>query len=138
MKGISAGLVMALGLAACSSDEESHGPCAQRQGSYVATYTARGGTCGAVPETVITLDAQPVRIEAPCVGNISYTSDNCHVAYAQTCPRPAGALGVVHVTGGSNWTIDALQAGAVERWVVADETGKWLCEGTYDVSFVRQ
>ena len=85
------------------------------------------------------IDVQPTSVDAPCTGSISYTSDNCEVIYNAECPVDAVAKGVtLTVSGKSKWSTDASKGTAVEAWFMTNPDGTMLCQGTYDVSVVRQ
>ncbi len=126
------------GTGAGSSSGEP-GVCAQRKGSYILKLTERAGNCGPGTETVVNIDAQPTSIDAPCVGDISYSADNCEVTYSSTCPND-GVIkgGELAITGKSKWSPDAKTGTAVEQWVLRNPDKTTLCQGTYDVAGSRQ
>lgn len=140
MRNVAFAVVCVL-LAACSSSSSSSaaGPCAQRKGSYLASYTVRSGNCGDGPETVQNIDKQPTTVDAPCKGSISYTADNCQVTYSSTCPNDGAVKGgQLSIDGHSNWNTDGTHGTATEEWVLRDSSGKTLCQGTYDVVVTKQ
>jgi hypothetical protein len=133
------GLFLLMLVSACAGDEENgsgNGPCAQRQGTYVARYTARSGNCSAGGEVVNTIDRQPTSVDPPCTGSIAYTSENCEVTYNTTCPKDGFEL---TVTGKAKWSRDATTGAAIEQWVLVRKSdGAAVCQGTFDVQLSRQ
>lgn len=132
-------------VAACSSSSSgssssaSQGPCAQRSGTYLAHYVERsGGTCGALPDSLVTINSQPTAPAAPCTGSISYSKDNCDVTIAQTCPVSSDAgVYTLRQTGTATWNADGSSGSAAIEMILADSNGVVQCQSTYDLTETR-
>lgn len=139
-KGLGVVVAGAFALACSSSDaSDDSGPCAQRNGSYIARYSVRSGDCGEGAEVITNVDKQPTSVDPPCTGNISYSEDNCDVTYSSSCPNDGAVKGAtLTITGKAKWSRDAANGSATEAWSLVDSNGQTVCYGTYDVSIVRQ
>lgn len=144
MRGVLCCIVLLVSAAACGDDKDvvgsGNGQCARRDNiGYVIRYTVRSGDCGAVSEQLHSPGPQPVTVDPPCKGTITYTPDNCEVDYDQTCPNDGVVKGgEVTVRGHSKWNTDASHATALEQWVVRGTQKETICNSTYDVTVDRQ
>jgi hypothetical protein len=151
MKRLSA-VAIGLALVACSGAQgnedlfeavQADATCAQRSGSYVATYVQRSGTCGPAGQRVTNLDRQPTTASMQsqgCTGpGITYDADNCEVTYDSTCPEDDIASGAhLRVVGHSQWNSDGSHGTATEQWSAIDAKGQTMCLSVYDVNLRRQ
>lgn len=128
--------IVLLNAAACASKAtEPFGPCAQRIGTYRSSFVTRTGNCGDVPEQIATIRKQPTAPVPPCTGSVSDSADNCTVTLDQTCQDDASR---VQERGNVHWSKDASSAtGTVQFIITLFATGQ-TCQGTYDMSVVRQ
>ncbi|MEZ4376225.1 MAG: hypothetical protein R3B07_35805 [Polyangiaceae bacterium] len=126
------------GLGGCSSGDDG-GPCAQRSGTYRIVYTERSGNCGALTETIGTIDAQPTAPPAPCTGEIRYSEDNCEVTNVNiTCPEPAVSTGAYSIQNGKySWSTDGSSGSGSLNLKVYDGNDALLCQSTYSASAQR-
>jgi hypothetical protein len=123
-----------LALPACGSGS-SRGICAQRSGTYRSKDTERSGTCGDIPEQIVTIDSEPLVPPAPCTGGeIRYSDDNCDVTLVNVvCPEPGIGPGVTSTTNGKvTWSSDGSSGSGVLTIVVRDGTGGILCQSSYN------
>jgi len=103
-------------------------------------YTERSGTCGAIPEQVGTLDAQPTAPPAPCTsGEIRYSIDNCEVTNINiVCPEDAVATGATSTTNGKyTWNADGSRGVGEMSILIKDSSGLALCQSSYNVGATR-
>jgi hypothetical protein len=128
-------------LVACSaSDGSTTGPCAQRSGTYQFDFTERSGTCGAMTESISTLDAQPTSPPSPCTsGEIRYSSDNCEVTNVDVvCPQDGVATGATSTMNGKyDWAKDGSAGAGVMAVAIKDSSGLVICQSSYDVTAKR-
>jgi hypothetical protein len=110
--------------------------CSPRHGTYLWTLTTRSGDCGDARETVLTITGEPTAPNAPCVGSIVYSPDNCEVTHDQACPIP-GDAGVVKIHGVVQWNREASSGNGVFDYSVASPNPGDLCQGTYDAVYTR-
>lgn len=137
-------LVVAVGMVACGnsdSDPTDTGgaTCDQRSGTFVVTYTADSGNCGAIPQSTAVLDAQPTTATAPCTGALSYSADNCMVTLQQSCPVDAVGSNVKTITeaGDAHWSVDGTTGTATLEITGLDASGALLCSGEYTVAYAK-
>jgi hypothetical protein len=124
----------------CGSPDAGDGLCAQRSGTYKAQLTERSGTCGAIPEQIVTIDAQPVAPDPPCTGGeIRYSPNNCEVTNVNiTCPENGVAPGASSILNGKfTWSHDGSSGSGILTLVVKDSTGAVLCQSSYNAVDVR-
>jgi hypothetical protein len=126
-------------LSSCGSGG-SGGPCAQRSGTYRANYSERSGTCGGIPEQIVTIDTQPTVPPAPCTGGeIRYSADNCEVTLVNvTCPEDGVAPGATSTVNGKvTWSADASSGSGQLTYVFKASTGGVLCQSSYNIVDTR-
>jgi hypothetical protein len=131
--------LLALSCSSADSREES-GPCEQRSGTYRFSFAERSGNCGAIPEQIVTIDAQPMTPPAPCMsGEIRYSSDNCEVTNVNiVCPENGVAPGATSTSNGKyTWTRSASSGSGEVNMVVKDDSGLVICQSSYSVSATR-
>jgi hypothetical protein len=123
-----------------SADEGDSGPCTARSGTYRFSFAERSGTCGAITEQIVTLDAQPTAPLAPCTsGEIRYSADNCEVTNVNiVCPEDGIAPGATSTTNGKyNWNESGSSGSGDATIVVRDAGDLILCQSSYRISAVR-
>jgi hypothetical protein len=135
-------LAFAMSVACGSSgdSEDQVGPCAQRSGTYRFNYTERSGTCGAIPEQIATIDAQPATPPPPCIsGEIRYSADNCEVTNIDVlCPEDGIAPGATSTTNGKyTWAQDGSSGTGQLNLVIKDSSSLVLCQSSYNVAATR-
>ena len=123
-------IVLLLALVACGP----HGPCADRQGSYVVSFSERDGTCGPQNDGVVNI--QPNGAPSPCSGTSLVTTDNCSVDFDAVCPFNAGQT--VESQGQVTWSTDGANGSGTIQLTLRDSSSNILCEGTYNVHYQRQ
>lgn len=98
--------------------------------------TARSGNCGAVAETIETMQSQPTAPPPPCTGSISYSPDNCEVTVDTICP--VGTDGATNkMVGKADWAHDGKAGTAVLDIRMTSGSGVVTCSGTYDVQYTK-
>jgi hypothetical protein len=113
--------------------------CADRTGSYVARFVEQSGTCGPLPDQVLTIQSTQSgqAVPAGCTGTVTPSSDNCTVQVDMTCPGEPGT----HVTqqGQATWSTDASSGSAtLQVSTSVDADGSVTCSSSYAVSYTRQ
>jgi hypothetical protein len=130
----------ALGVLAfvCACDEEA-GECEARMGTYMLQYVETTGSCGPIPDQVITIDAQPMAVDPSCVGDVRTSEDNCDVTLVDVvCPEPGIGEGVTSTANGkAQWSRDGGTGDATVNLVVRDFDGVVLCQSSYEVAYDR-
>jgi hypothetical protein len=104
------------------------------------SYTERSGTCGAIPEQMGTIDAQPTAPPPPCTsGEIRYSSNNCEVTNVNlVCPEDAVAAGATSTTNGKyTWNADGSRGVGEMSILIKDSSGLALCQSSYNVVATR-
>ena len=133
--------VVALGSVACGDDDPKNdepSDCALRVGTYSSVFAVRSGNCGAIPEQLETIDEQPTEPPAPCTGTIDYSTDNCEVTSEATCPAETLGAGWTTTTElKANWNESGSHGTAITQFVVYDDAGAVVCQGTYDVAITQ-
>jgi hypothetical protein len=120
-------------------ESEPDRDCEERSGAYLFTYVERDGSCGPIPEDLVTFTEQPTELVEPCDGTISYSDDNCQVTTEATCPEPGVGLGLYsRTTTVSNWDESADRGTGVFSLRLFDLDDTLLCRGTYNITGVRQ
>lgn len=129
-------LAFALGTTACGGG--SSGPCSQRSGTYRFDWSERSGDCGAIAESIMTVDGQPASPPAPCTGEIRYSADNCDVTEVNImCPETSVAGSTSTTNGKVTWSQDGSFGSGQLAIVVNDASGAILCQSSYDISATR-
>jgi hypothetical protein len=142
MARIGSSLVIALLFVSSCGSSGSDAPrvCSKRSGTYRIAYTERSGTCGAIPEQMRTLDAQPTVPLPPCTsGEIRYSADNCEVTNINiVCPEDAVAPAATSTTNGKEtWNEDGSRGVGEMTILVKDSAGLGICQSSYDVVATR-
>ncbi len=133
------GLMLALGIVACSSGEPEADPCAPTSGSSAASYKLRTATCASAVQTAVNAERERNAKDPGCTGSATYAKERCAVTYEKSCPndavKPGGKLAI---NGQSTTNADGSITTSVETWVLRGPDGETLCELTYDVSVVTR
>jgi hypothetical protein len=127
-------LMGALVIAGCSAEDPS-GPCSNRVGSYVISYTAKSGDCGDLGEGIVQISNNTPSTAPNCTGGAwAATEENCKTTGSTTCTTADG----VRITqkGACHWVEDA-SSGSCEVQVIF-VGGGLDCSGLYDVRYRRQ
>lgn len=128
-------IVFLLSLVCCGIEPEIKEVCAQRHGTYSVTWAERDGTCGHIPEQIVSIQSQPKDpsdVDPECTGWIDYTADNCQVLPNVTCPSSNGSI---KETGAVDWSLDGSTASGVIQLVERDLSGTFVCLSTYDIVY---
>ena len=130
--------MLGLSLLVCGCDEEP-GACEERRGTYTVRYLETTGSCGPIPDQVITIDAQPTAVDPSCVGEIRTSADNCEVTLVDVvCPEPGIGEGVTSTANGkAQWSVDGGTGDATLNLVVRDFDGVVLCQSSYEAEYDR-
>jgi hypothetical protein len=120
-----------------------HGQCAQRAGTYRASYATRSGNCGDIPESIDSIATQPTTESQKATGctgpGISSSADNCEVTFDQTCPNDGLEKGGrERVSGNAKWNTSATYGTSTVQITLTNAGGQVRCTGTYDVVITRQ
>lgn len=122
-----------------SSSKPGHptGPCADPSGAYLFHLSERGGTCGAVPDSIITIDSISSAMAGSCQSANESAADHCSATIHEICPQQDG--GSIEAKGTLNSEDNAsTKLNGVWTITVYAPGGAVSCVGTYDVSYTRQ
>ena len=104
----------------------NHVGCAQPRGTYHITYNERrGGTCGGKPATdVEATNVRVTRFNAPCLGNVTWSSDFCTASFEVSCPEEETGPGFTNKqVSHTSYTDDAMiGTGVLELSIFARTT----------------
>lgn len=123
---------------ACSSSDDDTGPCATRNGSYLARFTTRSGDCGPQDEALINITDNVTSAAPECTGEpLTVDANNCNIRGNQTCPVPSMPGYAVTSSSTVTWSRDGSSAGGLFEITVTRD-GAHFCHGTYDVRIAKQ
>jgi hypothetical protein len=142
-----AAILVAAAVVGCASGEvdpsiydvkpagQASADCAQRAGTYRATYTEESGSCGQKPEQISTISKQPTSADLAamgCSGSIGYSADNCRVTSDVKC---TSGDTTVHTVGVYDWSADGASATGTEQTTISASGA--ACSSVYGVSMTR-
>ena len=132
-------LLTAASSASCSSSDEATAPCAERAGTYHATWVEESGNCGYMPDETVTMDSQPKEAEEindACTGTIVYSQDNCEATHDLVC---AGSTGfTVTRKESETWDQDGSSGtSTVTLQVIKNADQSVQCSSVYRVTIER-
>lgn len=138
-------LLFAAALAtACASkttgvEPEPPGPCADRAGSYLVKYRHLSGTCGPISDAVVVFGG-PTSTQAAsaCSGESTGSDDGCDITSDISCPADDPTLRL-DLRGKIHWSRDGARGGGTVQIVAHRAEGAaYVCESTYEITYLRQ
>ena len=124
--------VLAVGCGGGDEEGDGSGQCMERGGSYRMTYSYRTGDCGELGEFIVSpSDAS----DPSCSSDATTSADGCKVSAVNSCTNPDGTVfqGRLVVT----WSEDASSGSGTADIRLSDQSGAYLCQGTYGVYATR-
>lgn len=139
MKHITALFVLSLigcGAPSTVTPDNTNTVCSQRHGTYRVTFFESSGTCGYMPEQVITASQSGSSIHPSCTGFVDNSDNNCRVTGETECP---GAVGYwFREKFVADWSKDGSTGNAVLQLAIfKTTTGYMVCSSVYDVVYKR-
>lgn len=106
--------------------------CKDRSGTYMVTFVERSGTCGYMPDLIVTV---PAVMDSACVGYSVSENNNCRVTINMTCPGADGYR--VKQSGVADWRADGLVGNAVFNIMLIDDYNYAVCSSIYDAVYEK-
>lgn len=132
-------VLLAVLIAGCGSDavptRARGSSCAERSGLYSLKFSERSGTCGAMPEQVVSQGAAADGGMSACTGGTTFP-DTCTAEVDSTCPGATGYS--VTMRGRVEWSADGRSGTGVFQLLIARTADGWTeCSSTYDAVYSR-
>lgn len=92
--------------------------------------TARTGSCLSRYEDVYSASSASSGASSSCSGGSTESANRCSVSIDSSCPSG-------DVVGKVDWSRDGSTGSGTLAITLYDAYGRWLCQGTYDVTYTK-